>query len=50
MLNGLKRKDSICLSVKIDEKENFILEKYDCKVIMANAKQILNKCTLREFI
>ena len=45
----VKRKNSICLSVKINEKENFILEKYDCKVIMANAKQILNKCTLREF-
>ena len=46
----VKREDSICLAVKVDEKENFILEKYDCRVIMANAKQILSKCTLEEFI
>jgi len=46
----VKRKDSICLAVKADEKESFILEKYDCRVIIANAKQILSKCTLREFL
>jgi len=45
----VKRKNSICLAVKIDEKESFILEKYDCRIIIANAKQILSKCTLKEF-
>ena len=46
----IKRKDSICLAVKVDEKENFILEKYDCRVIMANAKQILSKCILKKLL
>jgi len=46
----VKRKDSICLAIKVNEKENFILEKYDCRVIIANTKQILSKCTLREFL
>jgi len=46
----LKRKDTVCLTLKVDKKENFILEKYDCRVIIANAKQILSKCTLREFL
>jgi len=46
----VKRKDSICLAVKINKKESFILEKYDCRIIIANAKQILSKCTLEEFI
>ncbi len=46
----VKRKDNVCIAIKVDEKENFILEKYDCRVIMANAKQILSKCTLEEFI
>lgn len=46
----VKRKDSVCLAIKIDEKENFIFEKYDCRVIIANAKQILSKCTLWEFL
>jgi len=46
----VKRKEVICLAIKVDEKENFILEKYDCRIIIANAKQILAKCTLKEFI
>ena len=46
----VKRKDSICLALKVNEKENFILEKYDCRVIIANARQILSKCGLKEFI
>jgi len=32
------------------EEEEFFLEKYDCRVIVANTKQILSKCTLREFL
>ena len=46
----VKRENTICLAIKVSEKENFILEKYDCRVIIANTKQILAKCTLEEFI
>jgi hypothetical protein len=46
----VKRKDTVCLSLKVDKKENHILEKYDCRVIIANAKYALTKCTLQEFI
>jgi hypothetical protein len=46
----VKRKNTVCLALKIDKKENFILEKYDCRVIIANAKYTLAKCTLEEFI
>jgi hypothetical protein len=38
------------LGLKIDNKEDYLLEKYDCRIIIANAKQILSKCTLQEFI
>ena len=46
----VKRKNTICLAIKVNNEENFILEKYDCRVIVANAKQILSKCTLKDFI
>ena len=46
----VKRKNTICLAIKVSNEENFILEKYDCRVIIANAKQILSKCTLKDFI
>jgi hypothetical protein len=38
------------LGLQIAEKENYILEKYDCRVIIANAKQILSKCILKDLI
>jgi len=44
------RKDKIhYLAITITDK-TYYLEKYDCRVIIANAKQILSKCTLREFL
>ena len=45
----IRKKDFTYLALKI-AKENYLLEKYDCRVIIANAKQILSKCTLYEFI
>ncbi len=47
---NIKTKDKIkYLHLQIGQEE-FFLEKYDCRVIIANAKQILSKCTLKEFI
>jgi len=46
----VRKNDFIYLGIKIDQKENYILEKYDCRIIIANTKQILGKCTLREFL
>ena len=46
----VKRKNTICLAIKVANEENFILEKYDCRVIVAKAKQVLSKCTLKDFI
>ena len=44
------RKDNIhYLAITIDE-QTYYLEKYDCRVIIANAKQILSKCTLEKFL
>ena len=44
-----KRKDIMCLVIKVNE-ENFILEKFECRVIVTKIKQILSKCTLKDFI
>jgi len=44
------RKDKIHY-LKIEVEDNsYYLEKYDCRVIIANAKQILSKCTFQEFL
>jgi len=38
------------LRVEVVNSNTYYLEKYDCRVINANAKQILSKCTLQEFL
>lgn len=38
------------LRVEVIDSDIYYLEKYDCRVITANAKQILSKCTLQEFL
>lgn len=38
------------LRLKASSTDIYYLEKYDCRVINANAKQILSKCTLKEFL
>jgi len=44
------RKDKIhYLAITISE-QTYYLEKYDCRIIIANAKQILSKCTLEKFL
>ena len=47
---SVKTKDKIKYLYLQIVQEKFFLEKYDCRIIIANAKQILNKCTLRKFI
>jgi len=46
----VRKNDFIYLGLKIAEKENYLIEKYDCRIIIANAKQILTKCALEKFI
>ena len=46
----IKKQNFIYLGIKIANIENYILEKYDCRVVIANAKQILNKCSIKEFL
>ena len=38
------------LKIEIIDSALYYLEKYDCRVINANARQILSKCTLSEFL
>jgi len=46
----VRKNDFTYLELKIAGKESYILEKYDCRVIIAHSKQILSKCTLKEFV